>query len=109
VNNQDLISTGVFAIVLSAILFVLYLVLPYERIRRLKIRLYRRNLAALDGIFEDAVQREIIENASDKVKERLRAVTPDALATEQRSFTVAWPATIFGLLGIALIVLGFAL
>lgn len=87
-----MIRIGLIAICLSAFLFVLYLVLPYERIRRLKIKLYRRNIANFDRIFE---------NSSEKLREACR-VLRQQLNTERRSFTIAWPATILAIIGIAL-------
>ena len=89
---------GVVCVSLAAACFVLYLVLPYERYRRTKISLYQKNLREMD---------DLVANASAKVGDRIREVTPELLTTERRSFTFATPALVLMFVGCAFIVFEF--
>jgi len=96
-DNHLIPSIGVALLSLSAIQLVLYLVLPYEQYRRMKIELYRENIADFHSRFE---------KVGDAGKERIAESTPDLLAHELRSFTFARPAIVCACIGGALVLFG---
>lgn len=87
---------GVAFLSVSGGLFLLYFLLPYEQYRRMKIDLYRDNLANMDTL---------VENVAEPGKQRIIEMTPVLLAEEQSSFTVLRPAVVCAAMGSAFILI----
>jgi cytochrome c-type biogenesis protein CcmH/NrfG len=87
---------GVTFLSMSGVLFLLYFLLPYEQYRRMKIDLYRDNLANMDSL---------LKNVAEAGKQRIIEMTPDLLAQERRSFSVLRPAVVCAVIGCAFILI----
>ena len=90
-------SIGVTCLSLSVLLFLAYFLLPYEQYRRMKIKLYRENIAEFETRFE---------NVGEQGKSVIAEATPELLRKAKQSFTCAWPAATFACIGVVFVLVG---